>query len=71
MKVTALQLNRLGQDYTATAKEPINIEIIRGALYAFGSELACLRLHLKNPARVGYNDHLESWFYSHDLGADS
>jgi len=70
LKPTVSQIERTTQEYSAIAKEPVTIEFICGTLYAFGSELACLRLgnHMRanNTARVAYSTNLKTWYYTHE-----
>lgn len=43
------------------------VEEIKGALYAFGSELACLRLeHIMRTGRADYSIPRQSWVYCLD-----
>ena len=50
------------------AREELTIEEIAGAVYAFGSELACLRLMHKyrycgDRAHTAYSENIGSWFF--------
>lgn len=68
------KLDRFKRDWDSVAKESLIVEQIGGSIYAFGSELACLRLffyynnasHNKNstmkfsPARGSYFFRLET-----------
>lgn len=72
---TPAQMERLKRDWSAIAKEPIEIEAIGGAFYGFGSELAVLRLFHKycqgggNPkARAGLSTNLHKWYFSLEHG---
>lgn len=57
MKVTAQQLERVTRDLQAIANENLTVELIAGCIYAFGSELACLRLeHECNNRAKSYCD---------------
>ena len=67
MKITQNQVNRVTHDYTVIAKEPVQVEFITGAMFVYGSELACLRLHLKMPGRVAFSTNLDTWFYTRDM----
>lgn len=65
------QLDRTKRDWSHTAKEPIEVEFIKGTVYGFGSELAVLRLfheyhqHGANPhARAGFSTNLHKWYFS-------
>lgn len=58
------------------AQEKLTVELLGDTYYAFGSELACLRLFAKyntngashNPkARVGYSQPKGSWYFSLDV----
>lgn len=56
------------------AKEKIEVEYIKGAYFAFGSELACLRMLYKynlgahNPkVRAGYSIPKQSWYFALEL----
>lgn len=55
------------REFESHAKEQMSVDNIGGALYAFGSELACLRLFHKyrfnDDAYVGYSENLQSWFF--------
>lgn len=42
--MTAEQEQRIMQDLIEHAGETVRVEQVAGALYAFGSELACLRI---------------------------
>lgn len=64
--VTSGQLARVTRDWTAIAGEQIRIEAteITAPIYAFGSELACLRLWAKmQTGRAAYSENLNTWFY--------
>lgn len=64
---TAL-IKRTQADYSQIAGEPVTVEIIGSALYAFGSELATLRLFRKMPnKRQGYSTNMETFYFSVDL----
>lgn len=69
MMITDAHIERLEKDYSALAGEPVTIDIICGTFYVFGSELACLRIFLKNrhcqDTHVEYSTNLNTWFYCH------
>jgi hypothetical protein len=71
--MTAAQQKRITRDLSEIAREPVEVEKISGTLYAFSSELACLRIFTKynlihSPrARVGYSVNLERHFFSIEL----
>lgn len=61
--------------FEGIARERMEVEEIKGTIYAFGSELACLRLLAKyhtngtihNPkARVSYSPGRQRWFFALD-----
>ena len=69
--LTESQLARLTKDLSSIAKEPITVKDIKGAIYAFGSELACLRLfHRYNMVAhcpgcwAGYSENMGTWYFS-------
>jgi len=73
--MTDAQATRTAAMFAEIAREPLDVEQIRGTVYALGSELACLRLlakyHAKgtvhNPkARVGYSANKQRWFFALD-----
>jgi hypothetical protein len=66
--MTPERLARVAKEWSQLAGDTLTIETIGGAIYAFGSELACLRLHYKmRVGEVKFSDNLQSWFYSKDL----
>lgn len=63
-----MNLNRAKAEFEKHSKEPLEVENLGGALYAFGSELACLRLFYKyrycgDRANFGFSQNLNSWFF--------
>ena len=65
--MNAAQEQSLNQHWTNIAGEDVEIEIIGGAVYAFGSELAVRRLVGKlNAGHVGYSANLSTWFYCNE-----
>ena len=58
------------ETWRALTKEQVTCEVIGGTLYAFGSELACLRLAYVfrgvKSARCDYSENLGTWFFSKD-----
>ena len=65
--MTEHQIMRLTKDLSAIAKEPITVEHSKGAYYAFGSELAVLRLFHKYNSpkcRAGYSENMKTWYFS-------
>lgn len=70
--MTPGQLARTQRDLSAMAKEPVTVEALGSAIYAFGSELATLRLFAKyqssgsihnDKARCGYSINLKSFYF--------
>ena len=63
---------KLARDWNKVAGEELEIEVIAGTAYAFGSELAVLRLFqyyrysFKNDesARAAFSKNRNSWFFS-------
>lgn len=71
MKLTEQKLKTLTFDWRNIAGEDIEVKQIKGAVYAYGSELATLRLlkHFKrsNRARQDYSVNLYTFFFSLEL----
>ena len=64
--VTPAQHARTVRDWSALAGEAVTVEATRSdePIYAFGSELACLRLvYAMRVGRVAYSANLGTWFY--------
>lgn len=62
------QTQRVRDEFTRRASEPVTVEEIGGTFYAFGSELATLRLlkayrHCGERADAGYSDNRESFYF--------
>lgn len=68
-------LKRAEKTFTQYAKaEPIRVEQIGGALYAFGSELACLRIFHAyrhcvrlDSVRFAWSENLRTFYFSLEL----
>jgi hypothetical protein len=64
--VNDIYLQRWQTDCQTIAKEPIQCERIASGLYAFGSELACLRLfyaYRGSPnVRFGWSENLKTFY---------
>lgn len=59
--------DRAKQEWEPIAKEPLMTAVISGAYYAFGSELACLRLeHKMKTGRAAYSENMKSWYYCNE-----
>lgn len=68
MKTTATQIARTQTDYSKIAGEHVTIEQIGGEIYAFGSELATLRLFRKMPnMRQGYSENMKTFYFCVEL----
>lgn len=66
IEVTTNMANRAASEWSKIAKEPVQIKAttISEPIYAFGSELACLRLFAKmRTGRVGFSENMVTWFY--------
>ena len=66
--MTGEQLQRIADQWEKTAGENISIEVMEEDIYAFGSELACLRLehYFKKgicETDVAYSTHLQTWYF--------
>jgi len=64
-------VNKVKKDWEFVAKESMNIEQIRGTIYAYCSELAALRLYKyyggHKDVRANYSENLQTWYFSLDL----
>lgn len=63
-----MNLNRTKTEFENHAKEALELKELGGAIYAFGSELACLRLFHKyrncgDRADSGFSENLKSWYF--------
>lgn len=70
MEFTTNTIERIRRDFVQYAKEDVTVEVIGGVIYAFGSELACYRIHYKyrltdqSRVQVKYSENRQSWFFS-------
>ena len=66
-EITASQLARLKQDCESIARESLKVESISRTFYAYGTELACLRLlHRYRDCRgaaASYSENLNTWYF--------
>ena len=66
--MTEQQLKRISKDLNDYAGEAVTVENIKGTIYAFGSELATLRILMKyrrcEKARQGFSSNLETHYFS-------
>lgn len=63
-----MNLNRAKTEFEKYAKETLELKELSGAIYAFGSELACLRLfyvyrNCGDRANSGFSENLKSWYF--------
>ena len=66
--ITKSQIERVTKDYSSIAKEPVTIEVEGHTLYAFGSEVATLRLFRSMPhVRQEFSENLNTWYISFNL----
>lgn len=65
---TPEQINRVQQDWTQYADEPVRVEEICGTFYGFASELGTLRIYRKyghmNNIGQGFSSNLGSFYFS-------
>lgn len=68
--MTAKHLARTVALWSEYAGEPVTLDdtllgkVIGEAITAFGSEIACLRLHYRlTTGRVAYSTNLKTWYY--------
>jgi len=59
---------KAAKEFSTHAKEAVNAEVISGTIYAFGSELACLRLaqtyRNTSDMRMGYSENMKTFYFS-------
>lgn len=71
MQPTKNQVERAKQEFEAIAKEPLIVEYTSGTFYAFGSELAVLRLLRRyrdvRAADARYSSNRASFYFRLDL----
>ena len=63
-----MNIHKVKQEFETHAKETLDVQSLGGALYAFGSELACLRLtktyrHCGDRADSGFSQNLKTWYF--------
>lgn len=64
---TALAI-KASKEWSTLAQEPVEVEQIRATLYAYGSELACLRLeHIMRHGRAGWSVPMQSWYWCNEV----
>ena len=55
---------RATKEWSRLAGEPVRVEDVGGTLYAYGSELACLRLWYKmGMGKAAYSSNLKTWYW--------
>lgn len=65
LEITPKKLERVANDWSKIAGEEVAVEYIGGEFYAFGSELACLRLeHKMRCGRANYSINRKTWYWS-------
>ena len=65
---TTQQIARTQVEYSRIAGEQVQVEEISGTIYAYGSELATLRLFRKMPnQRQGFSVNLQRFYFSVEL----
>jgi hypothetical protein len=68
-----MNMKRVENDWVEIAQEPIKVEQIGGAIYAFCSEIAALRLFHKyrgtdeSKIHANYSENLKTWFFRLDI----
>ena len=72
MELSSSRIASLKREWEEIAREPLNeVRQIKGAVYAFGSELACLRLERQyrwcKRARALYSENLSTWTFELEL----
>lgn len=67
MEVTESMIRRAKAEFERHSIEPVDVKYIKGTIYAYGSELACLRLlrayRLNTKARIDPSSD-ERWYFS-------
>lgn len=63
-----MNIQKAKQEFETHAKETLDVQSLSGALYAFGSELACLRLantyrSSGDRADSGFSQNLKTWYF--------
>jgi hypothetical protein len=67
LEPTESMMARATAEWSQLAKEPVTMKSIKGFLYAFGSELACLRLWATmKRGRAAYSTNLGTWYYCNE-----
>jgi hypothetical protein len=63
-----MNLKRAKSEFEKHAKETLELKELGGSVYAFGSELACLRLfyvyrNCGDRAASGFSENLKTWYF--------
>lgn len=63
-----MNISRARAELERHSKEKLELKELGGAVYAFGSELACLRLfhvyrHCGDRACAGFSKNMKSWYF--------
>lgn len=58
-------LNKTKKEFEKIAKKPLEVEYIKGAYYAYGSELAVLRLNkvYSQKGESAFSKNLNKWYF--------
>ena len=68
MQITTSMIKRATNDWSKIAGEPVKVQQIGSMLYAFGSELATLRLFKKMPNKdQGFSQGENSFYFMVEL----
>ena len=67
-----MKLDKIKPMWEKHAKETLELQLISGTIYAFGSELACLRLdktYRSHGAKAdsGFSVNLNSWYFRWEI----
>ena len=63
-----MNMNMAKSEFEKHAKELLEVKQLGGAIYAFGTELACLRLshayrNCGDRAASGFSENLKTWYF--------
>lgn len=63
-----MNMNMAKTEFEKHAKELLEVKQLGGAIYAFGTELACLRLmnvyrNCGDRAASGFSENLKTWYF--------
>lgn len=68
LEPTPKMMERAAALWSGYAGEPVRLERISGVLYAFGSEIACLRLYhkMRGKGRAAFSTNMQTWYYCNE-----